>query len=373
MRIKQVRESSIKHRASDKGLLYTKMKVFHFKDKLDSLPKNIDEIMPPIHIRIKPTNVCNHNCWYCAYKSKDLQLGKDMVERDFIPRNKMLEIVEDISEMGVKAVTFSGGGEPFCYPYLYETVESLVKHNISFAALTNGSLLKGKLSEIFAKEGTWLRVSMDGSSDQDYSKYRGTADGEFTKIISNMESFKKFNGKCFLGVSLVVDKNNYAAVYKLIKRLKEIGADSVKVSPCIVSNDRSANNNYHQPIFDQVKSEINKSIKDFKSERFEIFDAYHELDDTFTKDYDWCPYLQILPVIGADLNIYPCQDKAYNLDEGLVGSIKDIRFKDFWFSDKNNFFKINPASHCNHHCVANAKNKLVLDYLNVDKEHLRFV
>jgi radical SAM protein with 4Fe4S-binding SPASM domain len=97
-----------------------------------------------------------------------------------------------------------------------------------------------------------------------------------------------------------------------------------------------------------------------------MFDSYHELDDKFNKEYDWCPYLQVLPVIGADLNIYPCQDKAYNLDEGLIGSIKNQSFKDFWFSSKENFFKINPSKVCNHHCVANSKNKLVLEYLNAD-------
>jgi hypothetical protein len=83
--------------------------------------------------------------------------------------------------------------------------------------------------------------------------------------------------------------------------------------------------------------------------------------------------LQILPVIGADLNIYSCQDKAYNMTEGLIGSIKEKSFKDFWFSDKNNFFKINPSVHCNNHCVANDKNKLILEYLDSDEEHLSFV
>jgi len=33
---------------------------------------------------------------------------------------------------------------------------------------------------------------------------------------------------------------------------------------------------------------------------FEIFDAYYELDAKFKKEYTWCPYSQILPVIGAD-------------------------------------------------------------------------
>jgi len=360
-------------RGSEMGLLYTKMKVFHYKEKIDSLPRENPRILAPIHIRIKPTNICNHNCHYCAYRVDNLQLGKDMVIRDTIPKQRMLEIIEDFHDMSVKAVTFSGGGEPFCYPYLLDAVKKLAIARIKFASLTNGSLLQGEVAEIFAREGTWLRVSMDGWDDQSYSRYRKVPDGEFTKVMDNMKQFKKFGGKCYLGVSFIIDQKNAAHVYELIARLNDIGVDSVKVSACIVSNSGRQNNEYHKPVFALVKDQTARAIKAFASERFEISDAYHELDDKFKKDYAWCPYLQILPVIGADLNIYPCQDKAYNLEEGLIGSIKDMRFKDFWFSDKNNFFKVNPSVHCNHHCVANAKNKLILEYLDSDKDHLGFV
>ena len=104
-----------------------------------------------------------------------------------------------------------------------------------------------------------------------------------------------------------------------------------------------------------------------------IYDAYHELDEKFDKSYTTCPYSQILPVIGADLNLYPCQDKAYNLEEGLLGSLRNQRFKDLWFSDKGRFFRINPSVHCRHHCVANAKNLLIHEYLNADSNHMEFV
>ena len=97
--------------------LYSKFKIFHFKEKIDSLPKNLQEITPPVYVRIKPTNACGHNCWYCAYKADNLQLGKDMSVRDKIPKDKMMEIIDDLEEMKVKAVTFSGGGDPFYYPY----------------------------------------------------------------------------------------------------------------------------------------------------------------------------------------------------------------------------------------------------------------
>lgn len=355
------------------GLLYTKMKIFHFKEKIDSLPETTDKILPPIHIRIKPTNVCNHNCSYCAYKAKNLQLGKDMVTRDCIPEEKMMEIIDDVLDMGVKAVTFSGGGEPFCYPYLLKAVKKLSRLQIPFAALTNGSRLWGEIAEVFAHHAIWVRISMDGWDDESYSQYRGVPRGEFYTVLDNMVRFKKLGGKCFLSVSLIVDKRNAPHVYEMVDRLRNIGADSVKISPCIVSNDGGENNRYHNPIFHEVKSQVQRALTELASDGFELFDSYHELDGKFKKEHTWCPYLQILPIIGADLNVYSCQDKAYNLEEGLIGSIKNQRFKDFWFSDKSKFFKINPTIHCNHHCLVNARNKVVLEYLKADRKHVAFV
>lgn len=355
------------------GLLYTKTKIFHFKDKIDSLPKSVDKIMQPIHIRIKPTNLCNHNCWYCAYRLDNLQLGKDMVLSDRIPMEKMMEIIDDISEMGVKSVTFSGGGEPFCYPYLLEAVKKLSATPVKFAALTNGTGLTGDIAEVFAHYGSWIRISMDGWDDESYSSYRRIPQCEFSRVMENMENFKKLSGKCYLGVILVVDKKNASHICEFSKSLKGIGVDSMKISPCLVSNDEMENTEYHKSIFKQVKNQIEKATGELKDEKFEIVDSYDAQLKTFKKEYTWCPYLQILPVIAADQNIYSCHDKAYNLEEGLLGSIKDKRFKDFWFSDKNKFFKINPSVHCNHHCVVDVSNKFILEYLNADEKHLGFV
>ena len=347
--------------------------MFHYKEKIDSLPSNINTIMPPIHIRIKPTNVCGHGCWYCAYKADNLQLGKDMVKKDTIPLDKMMEIIDDAIEMKVKAITFSGGGEPFLYPYLLQTVKKLAQSPIQFASLTNGSKLEGEVAEIFAHHGTWVRVSMDGWDDKSYITYRRTRDGEYTKIMNNMKNFKKLGGKCYLGVSLIIDKDNAPYVYESLKKLRDIGVSSVKASPCIVSNDGNESNEYHKPFFATVREQIERAKSDLCKDGFEVFDAYNELDKKFKKDYTWCPYLQVLHVIGADLNIYPCQDKAYNLEEGLLGSIKEQRYIDFWMKNKEKFFKINPSIHCNNHCVANEKNNLLLEYLDADKNHTMFV
>lgn len=355
------------------GNIYTPMKIFHFKDKVDSLPRETGEILPPLHIRIKPINGCNHRCRYCAYRADSLQLGKDMRVSDAIPRDMMLAIVDDIIAMGVKGVTFSGGGEPLFYPHLLEVLHKLVDSPVRFATLTNGGLLRGELARLFAEHGSWVRVSMDGWDNASYTRYRGVADGEYDAILRNIAEFKAYGGPCRLGVSYIVDKENVSHIFEAARRVRDMGGDSVKISPCIVENDGAANNAYHAPFFQEAREQVDRVMAELAGPDFEVFDAYHLLDERFDKKYTWCPYIQVLPVIGADLNVYSCQDKAYNLDEGLIGSITGKGFRDFWMTGKDKFFKINPSVHCNHHCVANAKNKLLLDYLDADEEHLGFV
>ncbi len=355
------------------GLRYTPLKIFHFPEKLNSLPRETPEIRPPIHIRIKPTNACSHRCRYCAYRAPDLQLGADMDERQSIPRAKMIEIVEDVVAMGVSAITFSGGGDPFCYAHLLEAAQRLAESPVRFAALTNGARLDGDVAAVFARNATWLRVSIDGWDAESYARYRGVDLDEFPRVLRNIERFRAQGGPCHIGLNIVIDQSNAEHVLDLIRLAKSIGAHSAKLSPCIVSNCGPDNNTYHEPIFDAVTAQIETARGTLQDASFEIFNSYHRQEISFEKPYAWCPYLQILPVIGADLHVYACQDKAYNRASGCLGSIETMRFREFWMQDKARFFTVVPKRDCNHHCVADAKNRLVLEYLAADPEHLGFV
>jgi len=288
-----------------------------------------------------------------------------MDRNSFIPREKMFEIVDDLAEIGVKAVTFSGGGEPLMYPHLLLTLRKMYVNGIKTAVLTNGSLLRGEIARDISCRSVWTRISIDGWDNKSYSEYRGVSEGEFDKVLQNIRDFKALGGKCELGVSIIVDKKNATHIRELATKLIDCGVSNIKISPCIVSDEVDEINEYHKPLFDIVGEQI-KGLPN-------IYDGYRKQIGSFKKNYNWCPFLQILTVIGADLNIYTCQDKAYSFNEGMLGTIQDKRFIDFWFEDKTKFFGITPSIHCNHHCVADSKNKLILDYLDLDKEHIAFV
>jgi MoaA/NifB/PqqE/SkfB family radical SAM enzyme len=183
--------------------VYSHLKVFHYHEKLITLSPETSKIHALIHVRIKPTNTCNHHYDYCPYQSnEELQLGTDMFKKDQIPHDKMMEIVEDCIEMKVAAVTFSGGGEPFCYPHLAKSAQKLSEAGIRIASLTNGGRLTGEAAEVFAQLGTWIRVSMDGWDVPSYAKFRKVHEREYQKILDNMKAFKKLGGNLSLGSQL---------------------------------------------------------------------------------------------------------------------------------------------------------------------------
>tara|TARA_B100000929_G_scaffold70397_1_gene53758 strand:+ start:200 stop:1273 length:1074 start_codon:yes stop_codon:yes gene_type:complete len=350
--------------------IYSEYKLFKYTEVLKKINKK--EISPPVHIRIKPTNICNHDCWYCAYRTSNLELGNQMKIRDQIPFDKFNEIADDIVSMGVKAVTFSGGGEPLLYKKLPLIIKKMAKGGVKIGTLTNGSNLKGNMAAAFQKYGSWVRISLDGFDDKSYSKVRGVRNNAFSQLLENIKNFTSINSECIVGCAVIVDHINYTHIYKLCSKLKSVGVQNVKISGVVVGNIVEKNNQYHYKIKNVVSNEIKKCNK-LIDNKFLIINHYHDLNSRFDKDYNTCPFIFYRPVIGADSMVYTCQDKAYT-KSGALGSIKNKSFKEFWFSEiaRNKIYKINPEVLCNHHCISHSKNKIIHQYLNIDEDHSCF-
>ncbi|MDQ2104240.1 radical SAM protein [Azospirillum isscasi] len=352
--------------------VYSNLKFLRFRPQIEALER--DGAAAPVHVRIKPINRCNHNCWYCAYRVDNLQLGEAMKVEDRLPTETMFEIVEDLVGMGVKAVTFSGGGEPLLYKELPEVVRRLAEGGVKVATLTNGANLRGAMADAFARYGTWVRVSLDAWDEDSYTAARGAAPGSFGRLMGNLRGFADRGGDCVLGVSFIVGEANAARLAQVCTALKEAGVHHVKVSGAVVSNDREANNAYHRRLQPIVAAQIAEAKARLEDERFSIVDHYHELEDRFEKTYRRCGFLRFLTVIGADSCVYTCQDKAYT-EAGRLGSLAGRRFRDFWFSEENQerMRALDPSQVCRHHCVAHRKNLILEEYLANTGDHGLFV
>lgn len=356
-----------------KATPYSNLKIFHHTKLLEKL--NRGERIAPVYIRIKPTNKCNENCYYCHYKNSYLTLD-EYNPKDFIPREKMIEIVSDMKEMGVKAVTFSGGGEPTLYPYINETMEKILEYGIDLSIITNGLLLKDHTADILTK-AKWVRVSIDSCDDALYSKLRGVPLGTFSKLCTNIEAFaRNKNTDCELGVNFVVGAENYGCIYNMAKLMCDLGVNHVKFAPAINNNTEK----YHESFKEQVMNDLMRA-KELETDSFRIIDLYttdfkrvQNGNMIFERVYENCYIKNFVCAIAANSKVYYCHDKAY-LSNGKIGDLTKRSFKELWFSKEvtQKFKEFNAQKLCNEHCVFDDRNIMLNQYFSMDTNHVNFL
>lgn len=354
----------------EKATPYSNLKIFAHAAELNAIGEN--KRVAPIYVRIKPTNYCNHKCYYCSYADNALGLRDVVNYQDQIPKEKMQEIISDMAEMGVKAVTFSGGGEPLVYPYIAEAMDGILNAGIDLSIITNGHLLKGERAEILSK-AKWVRISFDAANAASYAKIRQLPTKAFEEVCENIRNFAKIkNPRCELGVNFVVNHENADQIYEMAELVKELGVNHIKYA-ARVTKDLFA---YHEPFKQSAINQIHKA-KELVSDAFRVIDKYEGDFDSalvFDRSYENCYINRIFTVIAADSKVYFCHDKAY-VSEGVVGDLKEMSFKELWFSDETvkRYQEFNAKKECQHHCVYDDRNELLNTFYSLDRNHINFI
>ena len=347
---------------------YSDLKLLHFPEKLASFKSGA--ITAPIYVRVKPINLCNHSCWWCVYHSPEMsQMHSDMVNRDIIPTEKMMETLADFAAMGVKAVTYSGGGEPLLHKDIVAIMERTLDLGIDLSIITNGSFLKDMKAAVLGR-ARWVRVSMDYSCKEELAKFRGVHEKLYDEIMANIEEFGRTKtASCDLYVNYIVHKENCTNLMGVAEKLKAIGVQNVRFSPMWLS---PGFHEYHTEIAGSVQDQLQRIASQFSHNGFSVnttYDLTATAHNSF-RTYKRCYFMQTVPVIGADLNVYACHNKAYD-STGAIGSIKDRSFKDLWFSPeaKQAFECLDPTKVCGHQCANDSKNLLVNEWLNASHDN----
>ncbi len=336
---------------------YSNYKIAWQTDKLLSFTNN--RVTAPICIRIKPTNRCCHNCFFCVYNSNFSAMHENTNRHDEISSSKMSEIIKDIASIGVKAVTYSGGGEPLVHPQIDKILDNTISNGLSLSMLTNGQKITNFISD-YLIEAKWIRISMDYYSEESFSLSKRGNSKMYKELCNNLKNFTTKNKTCEIGINYVITKENYLFLEDSIKLIMSLGIDNVRYAPVWTIDFKEYHRDITKPVLESLQCIRNKY-----SNYITIYDSYN-IDSIVTdRVYNKCYFQQIVPVIGADLNVYNCHNKAYSKD-GIVGSIKDKKFSELWSlpDTKEHFNNFNPTIHCNHQCANDKKNIFINELVN---------
>ncbi len=315
---------------------YSQFKVVHHPEQLKVLREG--RIPRPIHVQLIISDLCQQSCHFCAYRmerwlSNELFVGKSLraafgennpIRR--IPTAKALEIVQDCAELGVKAIQFTGGGEPTIHPDHLRIFGLAQNYKMDTGLVTNGVKMDPYHSSI--QRMTWIRVSVDAGNQGTYAQVRRCPSGHWDRMWKNVAMLARSDYAGTLGIGFVATPENYLGIEAAAQRAKDVGVESMRVG-AVFSKEGSNFYSKVPKIIPRICNEISLAKEKLDGDGFEIIDLFSrrigELDSGSPKD-PMCYYQMLTVYIGGDLNVYRCCNTAFTT-AGLVGSLKETSFR----------------------------------------------
>jgi len=284
----------------------------------------------PVHLQLIITNRCNHNCEFCAYRMEGYTSAQTFDERSELSTADAVDIMRSASEFGVRAVQFTGGGEPTVHrglPALLAAAQSL---GLKAALVTNGQLLRDEL-QTAVLGCAWIRVSLDAGSDQTYQKIRRVRPGVFDQVLTHVRELtarRRLTGAhVYVGLSFLVTEQSWQEIPIAVEIAESLGVDNLRFSAVFSPDDHAV----YQGFGDEAAA-LCRKVSGARLNGLLVTDNFSDrLGDLRqgAPDYDRCHYQRLTTYIGADLNVYRCCLLAYN-ERGLLASLMGRTFESAW-------------------------------------------
>ena len=196
-----------------KNFLNSNKILFHYGKMLESIANGQNEYQP-IAIEIHPTAVCNHQCIHCSYKERN-------ESRASISKDVMDQLIDSIIKLKVRAVYFSGGGEPTLYPELANYIDKLYANGVECSVITNGACFEQTGMIAIANQLNYIAVSVPGVDDETFRTITGTDNLE--KVLSLPGKIKEMHGENspVIGARIVLTNKNYKQVKDFLEIIRE--------------------------------------------------------------------------------------------------------------------------------------------------------
>ncbi|MCK5624959.1 radical SAM protein [Candidatus Pacearchaeota archaeon] len=308
----------------------------------------------PIFMEINLTNNCNLACYWCISENfrGDESLKIRPLERFF----------KDFKEMGGKALTFSGGGEPTLYKHFVRATESAKENDLELGLMTNG-VYTNKYNSSIGNNFEWVRFSLDTINEKNYKRCKNH--NAVQKVLKNINTLKEYPVN--VGVNCNIGDNlNVKEVKDLVKWfIKKKPADYLQFRPILHRYFKKENSLINEKAWDYLDTIRGTPLINFSDDKFK------DIKENNKFPFRNCIGHFFEPILNATGEVQVCMYHPKD-DNFTFGNIYDQSFKEIWKSDKRkkaikytkNFDYVKGCQFC---CKLTEPNKL-LDFLSHPKE-----
>ncbi len=355
-------------------------KIFHHLDRVFELNQSGDT--RPIHMTVGLTNYCQHKCPWCyinfdqaGANSKRSGAG-DPNKKSINADDRLIDAVLEARDMGLKAVTLVGDGEPTLHKKFAEYSYRLKESGLQLGLFSNMSFKSEKVFQAFFDNFFFVRCSLD-AANAEYHKLTHGAD-DFDAIIHNLKrivELKKQQGKFFpiLGVQYVTSRQNYKDLPTAAELYRDIGVDYMTIKP-MYKNELNINHEVNTLSFEEVFPYM-KEAQLFTNTDFKVYAKYSQFIETLgrtTNDgvyYKKCLATPLSPYLDENGNVEMCgnlKGRGYTM-----GNIYESSFQKIWESQtrKNCLNKID-LKKCPAGCKLDPLNKVLWDSFYPDERRV---
>lgn len=278
----------------------------------------------PSVLEVFPTNFCSYNCPHCRCRA---QHGD---KSEYMRLNVMEALLTELAASGVRAVELSGGGEPLEHPDIHNVLKCVRENGMHVGVITNGHALAtdNTLINDLCVCAHWLRISVDGFTDETYRKVHGTqalystVKSSLQVLTSTREELPK------LGLKILISKLNYQDVPFAIEQALEIGANYLQFKflgfpQHLVLDDADT---------DVMLKTLGEQLEKHKDTlTIDLVPAYKGGNDKGQK----CRMTFLHPVVDWDGTIYICAFFEHRKNQHSIGNIHDGGFFRHWNDPKH--------------------------------------
>lgn len=309
---------------------FTPLKLLRHAPKVEAMLRG--EVVYPTSVELDLTNVCNHGCPWCSFNGfrQENWVG--------LPTARVLTLLDELADVGVQSITFTGGGEPLVHKDA-ATILAKAAERLAYGVVTNGRRLEGPVADSIAASATFVRVSLDAGSTQTHQLLHATALPEYRRILDNMARMvarAKTHDRpapLTVGASFCVFDTNLHELSLAAQKVKATGADYLEVRPVFPTEWRGGG--FTNPLtpahVDAAREALAEAQALYDGDGFHVIGMIQRFDQVGQagKPYSRCQIGPLTTVINADGYLYHCcvQRGQPNF---RAGSILDRPFREVW-------------------------------------------
>lgn len=271
------------------------MKMFYHSDRVEKWLAG--EKPAPILVEIDPTSRCNASCPWCSYAGRQQWMVKENHTCSDIDSAVMHRALLEMRDSGVKAINWTGGGEPT----LHKDLDTFVvrAHDLGMKQGLFTNCVNCRYQVKAAKHLSWVRVSLT-------DKYMDGIDKDLLRHYISCAS---------TGICANLTPETVAVSDEWCAEAKELGAAYFQVRPAL-------RRRWHeQPDLPELPD-----LKRHETETFKVFLSEYKFDQRCKpKSYTKCYGGPFVPVIDYWGNVRRCN---YHLNDPseVIGNLADKSF-----------------------------------------------